>query len=114
MDEVFQAAAERLSGFVGSADYSDFLKKSASRMAQIAGDAPITLLFRPADLEAAEGLKTVFSAPAELCADETIRIGGLRAQLPDKRLRLDDTLDARLESQREWFMEHSGLTIGEA
>ena len=50
----------------------------------------------------------------KLQPDPSIRIGGLRADLPEQSLRLDDTLDARLENQREWFMEHSGLTIGDA
>lgn len=111
MDEIFVSAAERLKDFAASADYPAFLQKSAARMAQTAGGASVTLFVRPDDLAAAEDLKKAFSGQAELCADETIRIGGLRAELPGKRLRLDDTLDCRLESQREWFMEHSGLTI---
>ena len=111
MDEVFASAADRLKSFAASADYPAFLQKSAARMAQTAGEASVTLFVRPDDLQAAEDLKKAFFGQVELCADETIRIGGLRAELPDKRLRLDDTLDCRLESQREWFMEHSGLTI---
>ena len=114
MDEVFDAAAARLGEFAASADYPAFLEASARRIAAQAGDAPVTLFVRAEDLPLAEGFQSFFSAPVELKADPSIALGGLCAEVSDRRLRLDDTLATRLNSQRQWFMTHSGMTISEA
>lgn len=114
MQEVFDQAHARLDAFAASADYPAFLEASAQRIAQQAKDTPATLFVRSEDLAKVEGLCHLFPAPAEVKADPSIHIGGLRVELSDQHLCLDDTLDTRLSAQREWFMTRSGLTIGEA
>ena len=114
MDEVFDAAARRLGEFAASAGYPAFLEASARRIAAQAGDSPVTLFARAEDLPLAEGFRSFFSAPVELKADPSIALGGLCAEVSDRRLRLDDTLATRLNSQRQWLMTHSGMTISEA
>ena len=39
-------------------------------------------------------------------------LGGMRGVNAAAGMLADDTLDTRLESQREWFVSHSGLTVG--
>ena len=110
-DEVFAAAGKKLAAFAASADYPAFLRQSAVRLAAVAGDAPLTLLVRQQDRETAEGLRELFAGNVTVTDDPTVRLGGLRADIPTRALRLDDTLDARLEAQRDWFRQHSGLTL---
>ena len=115
-DEIFSSAAERLKEYVCGEEYPAFLEASAQRLAETAQKGRLILSLRPDDMPHAGHLRALFGADfdLEVQPDPSIRIGGLRADLPEQSLRLDDTLDARLENQREWFMEHSGLTIGDA
>ena len=43
--------------------------------------------------------------------DKNILLGGLRMVGEDGKIAVDDTLDTRLASQREWFQKNSGLII---
>ena len=48
---------------------------------------------------------------ASFSKDSTIKIGGLKGINSLATLLIDDTLDSRLESQKKWFEENSGLYI---
>ncbi len=112
LNEVFQEAAGRLRAFAASQDYPAFLEKSARTMAEMAKEAPVVLFAHPEQLDLVQPLTRLF-ASAEVQGDEAITIGGLRAECADLHQRMDDTLDGRLAAQKEWFMLHSGLTVGE-
>ena len=55
-------------------------------------------------------LVTIFAGVA-LAADDTITLGGLRAANPATGLAADDTLEARLDAQHDWFLQNAGLEI---
>ena len=38
-------------------------------------------------------------------------LGGLKGANPAKGVAADDTLEARLEAQHDWFLENAGLEI---
>ena len=61
---------------------------------------------RPQDVEAA---KSAVPAGCEVTADATIRLGGLRAK--SGAVEADDTLDMKLEAQKDWFLQNSGMSI---
>ena len=44
-------------------------------------------------------------------ADDSITLGGLKGTNPAKGVAADDTLEARLEAQHDWFLENAGLEI---
>ena len=44
-------------------------------------------------------------------ADDSITLGGLKGANPAKGVAADDTLEARLEAQHDWFLENAGLEI---
>lgn len=71
----------------------------------------VVLSVREADLAYADALRAAFDRDCEVRADASIRIGGLKASCEAKGLLADDTLDSRLQDQRGWFLEHSGLTL---
>ena len=41
----------------------------------------------------------------------SITLGGLKGANPAKGVAADDTLEARLEAQHDWFLENAGLEI---
>ena len=52
----------------------------------------------------------VMGVKKEELLDE-ITIGGCRAGVIGGSTVADDTLDTRLEAQREWFLENSGMSV---
>lgn len=111
-DKVFQDAGQSLCAFTEKPEYNAFLSESAARCAALLpqGEAAV-LLVREADLTLADALRAAFGRPCEVRADDSIRIGGLKASCEAKGLVADDTLDNRLQNQRGWFLEHAGLTL---
>ena len=51
------------------------------------------------------------SIDVRLEADGSITLGGLKGANPAKGVAADDTLEARLEAQHDWFLENAGLEI---
>lgn len=110
--KVFAAASEKLKAFTETAQYSEFLKRSVAEMKAVFPDgAELHLAAR--DLSFAEPLKRLAGEGFTAVADESIALGGILAVSHDGKTTADDTLDARLGAQRSWFLENSGMSIGE-
>ena len=107
--QAFDRAAQKLRAFTETPDYEAFLTASAQRMAAQFNGGEIVFYLRPADEKYSGSIAAAVPQPCRFEADDAIRIGGCRAVSESSRLSADDTLDARLEGQRDWFGEHSGL-----
>ena len=103
--QVFADARAALARYTASPAYALWLAKSAADLAARLG-AGAVLSVRTADLPL---LKNALPAGCTLQADDTITLGGIRAKGSD--LAADDTLETRLEAQRDWFLEKSGLSV---
>ena len=128
-DEVFDEAKEQLIHFTSTEQYEELLEKLAKELSQVfgssssplskttqavtgnAGTAPTTLFLNPRDMKYQKQIEKAFGSPCEFQADDTIEIGGLRAQNLEMGLVADETLDARLSDQTEWFEENSGMAV---
>lgn len=110
--QVFEAAAQELVSFTDRPEYEHFLAESAVRCASLLPEQAVVLYVRKADLTRAEALQAAFAGrPCKVCADASIRIGGLKACCEAGGLLADDTLDGRLQQQRAWFLEQAELTL---
>lgn len=107
-DETFSKAREQLAAFVAGKDYAAWLQKEAASLAETLGEnAKITA--RAADLPLLKNVE--LPAGTVLEADDSITLGGLKGANPAKGMAADDTLEARLEAQHDWFLENAGLEI---
>ena len=107
-DETFSKAREQLAAFVAGKDYAAWLQKEAASLAETLGEnAKITA--RAADLPLLKNVK--LPAGTVLEADDSITLGGLKGANPAKGVAADDTLEARLAAQHDWFLENAGLEI---
>lgn len=97
----------QLATFAAGKDYAAWLVKSAAALAETMGESS-TLYARTADLPLLQGK---LPAGVALAADDTITLGGLRAANPATGLAADDTLEARLDAQHDWFLQNAGLEI---
>ena len=57
--------------------------------------------------------KEIFKNGCVVTESDDIVYGGLRAADRKTHCLADDTLDTKLKEQKEWFLEHSGLSIEE-
>ena len=105
--DTFAAARTQLAAFAAGKDYAAWLVKSAAALAETMGESG-TLYARTADLPLLQGK---LPAGVALAADDTITLGGLRAANPTTGLAADDTLEARLDAQHDWFLQNAGLEI---
>mgnify|MGYP000856238989 FL=1 len=105
--DTFAAARTQLAAFAAGKDYAAWLVKSAAALAETMGESG-TLYARTADLPLLQGK---LPAGVALAADDTITLGGLRAANPATGLAADDTLEARLDAQHDWFLQNAGLEI---
>ena len=107
-DETFSKAREQLADFAAGKDYAAWLQKEAASLAETLGEnAKITA--RAADLPLLKNVK--LPAGTVLEADDSITLGGLKGANPAKGMAADDTLEARLAAQHDWFLENAGLEI---
>ncbi len=119
-EEVFRKAAAILQNETTGERYPAMLERFAHRArrafeSRAAGRGlpdDIVFLLRPQDAALEPLIQKAFGAPCSFREDETITIGGLRAESAALHLELDSTLDALLENQRDWFEEVSQLSVG--
>lgn len=105
-NQIFERAASGLKEFTQTPEYKGFLLKTAENGAKrLSGE--ITLYLRAEDMKFESAVSDKISCTV-VTADD-IQIGGLR--LSDGQILIDQTLDSRLEEQREDFIKTSGLSL---
>ena len=105
-DEVFAACEKKISDFVNGPDYGPFLKQNATGLLSMLRCDTAQFFARPQDLELAE---QNLPKGCTVQADPSIRLGGLRARAGSTEA--DDTLDIRMENQKDWFLRSCGMSI---
>lgn len=109
-EAVFTAVGERLKGFSQTQEYKSFLLSSADEAARTFPDGELEFFVKPDDMKYAGDIKKLsYGCTVTACKD--IKLGGVRVWDKKSSRLADSTLDAGLSSQREWFLEHSGLKI---
>ena len=110
--KVFEQAEEKIRAFTDSPEYEPFLNQAASRLASVLNAGDAVLYLRDADLaKYGDTILKSFGSHAELKPSGDIRLGGVMGESSKLGLFADETLDSKLDAQREWFMEHSGLIV---
>ena len=110
-EEVFKLAAEKLKAYTETDAYREKLRSSAKAVAEVFEGRGCVLYLNERDLGAAEELKAFFSGETEVKADKSIKIGGVKGYCKSMGIIADETLDTKLEAQREWFVENAALSV---
>lgn len=110
-ESVFFKAKSKLIEYTHSEEYKKMLIKSILKIANIYKDKPFSVLVKESDIESISKLREVRDLHIELLTDNSILIGGCKALCDSAKTMIDDTLDSRLEQQKEWFYSNSGLEI---
>ena len=110
-NKVFEEAKAQLMAYTKQDDYQIFLKSQINQLPLEIYEGQVLIHIANADHSLFEGLKAEFKGEVELVEDASIEIGGFIAINAQRGLVIDNSLDNRLESCKEWFYNHSGLVI---
>ncbi len=105
-NRVFGAVKENLTAFTKESAYIDFLRESLMKLGRYSEKA-LTVWVREADAQTVKRLIDEMKLGFSIKTDRNISVGGIKAETEEKII--DDTLDARLEEQKESFYSGSGL-----
>lgn len=110
-DKVFSCAKQELMTFTTGEGYAEFLKESIKLIEEnfsLNGTEEYCLYVRQQDEEAVRKM-----TEKQLHISGEILIGGIIGKSCDGKVKIDDSLDTRLEAQREWFKCQSKLRVVE-
>lgn len=110
-DEIIERAAGKLLDFTKTDKYPAALCKSAKEIAGVLQSNRIVLYVKPEDLVYSDMIKEAFGKYCTVSADRDIKIGGIKGYDRILFKIADETLDGKLATQREYFVNNSGLTI---
>lgn len=110
-ESVFKKAEEKLVEYTTTTEYSDNLLKSAKAVADLFSGNDCVIYLNEKDIKNTDKIKAQFKGNAEVVADKSIKIGGLKGFCKSMNIVADETLDSKLYAQREWFIENSGLSV---
>lgn len=103
----FAETEERLRKFVASDEYPEYLRRSLEKIrSSIALDSATLVYARACDVDIVRTLTS-----CEVTADNSIKLGGLRALCRTKNVLCDVTLDMALTDEKRLFTERSELHL---
>lgn len=103
----FTETEERLRKFAASDEYPEYLRRSLEKIrASIALDSATLVYARACDVDIVRTLTS-----CEVTADNSIKLGGLRALCRTKNVLCDVTLDMALTDEKRLFTERSELHL---
>lgn len=111
-NEVFEKAKNGLIEFTNSDGYIDFLAESLKEIYGYVGEK-LSVGVKVGDRDKVLLAADKAGVPCEAHEDQSIVLGGVRVECDDMKKIFDDTLDSRLEDQKEWFFANSGFKINE-
>lgn len=109
-DSVFSLAEEKIKAFTLTESYAQMLCESAKKMVEICGESAIVIYLRSEDKQHEDAIKAI-SGTITTEIDDSITLGGIYCICREKSIALNDSLQAKLENQKEWFYENSGLHL---
>ncbi len=108
INNVFERVTQMLTDFTKTEGYTSFVISSAKQMLQKCGEYPIEIYLKPDDYYLSQTLEAI-SKTICVKTDDTIKIGGIYGVCKSKGIRLNDLLESRLNENRSWFYENSGI-----
>lgn len=111
MEKVFAKAKDKLIEFTKKEDYKDLLKKSSKKISSILTGEKTLLFVKKEDMIFKDEIIKAFGKNCELKESKKIKIGGILGLNESLGLLIDETLDSKLENERSWFSENSGMSI---
>lgn len=112
MDKVFSEASARILEYAKTPEYVNKLCADIGKSCADMPEGPLVIRLRHDDMPYAEKLAAASGRNAAVEETSSITLGGYILTNKDKGVIIDETLDLKLSSQKEWFASSSGLGMG--
>lgn len=109
--EVFEKAKIKLQEYTKTSAYQNKLISCAEKCADFFNDSAVEICLNKQDMKYADKISKAFKGEVTVKEVADILIGGLRVYCPSQQIAVDETLDTKLEGQREWFYANASLQI---
>ncbi|MBR0423807.1 MAG: hypothetical protein IJJ04_04170 [Clostridia bacterium] len=110
--EMFFECKEKLLDYTKSEKYLDSLKEYAGKIAKALNSFDDVKLFvKKEDLKHEKEIKKAFGKKCEVISADDIEIGGIKGFSEVRGLIADETLDAKLNEQKDWAAENFGVLL---
>jgi len=110
-NKVFERAAQKLLDYTKTDKYIKKLLESAKAISDKLTADDVVLYICDRDMKFKDKIISAFGKKCDIQVSNEIKIGGIMGISRKIGLLIDETLDTKLENQKEWFCENSGLTI---
>lgn len=111
MQTVFDKTTEKLIAYTATEEYKNKLTLQAQNIAKLFGNKSCIIYVNEKDKNLANQLQDCFSGETQVKATPEIKIGGIKVYCEEMNIIADETLDSKLQDQRQWFTENSGLKV---
>ncbi len=109
---IFDAIELKLKDYMKTDAYQAWLEKRLDEHQGVLKDHKLYFIIQQGDQVAKTLITSLFSkSNIHIEESKNIQFGGFILTLPDQKIEVDETLDARLNEQKEWFINHSKLFI---
>ena len=110
--KVFTETAGRLLAFTRTPEYKPYLCDRVKKCAVQLPAGQVVIRLKKDDLALSDSLIAACGREATVEAAADIEIGGFIMVNEEMGLVVDETIDLKLRSQKDWFAAASGLTLG--
>ena len=110
-ETIFAEVKEQLAAYTATPEYRQSLKDSLTAMAARLPAEGTVYEVAPRDEALIPDLTALCPAGSRVETSADIHLGGLRGLNAATGMLADDSLDTKLDIQREWFAKTSGLTV---
>ena len=109
-ESIFAGTRQKLLDFADSGrPYTDWMVKRVQAMRGICPESGSMLFIMERDRPLTDELCAAYGGDCEVAVSEDFEIGGIILFHPATGLIVDESLDAALADQHDYFLEHSGL-----
>lgn len=109
---VFSEAAERIKEFSKTEEYKNYIVSTVKAATESLPEGGVVIEVKKDDLALAQSLIAASTRPAEVAETSNITLGGVIIVNSEKGIVVNETLDLKLSSQKDWFASSSGMLLG--
>jgi len=109
---IFSDVVKKIKAFIKTKNYDKFLKERIETVLKSVDKTTFIFKVAPQDKKVKEIIESL-DLKSKIEEDASIIYGGFILFLPNQNLEINETIDQRLEEQKNWFYKHSKLFIRE-
>ena len=110
--KVFEEAASRIADFTKTEEYKQYMCDAVKKCCGEIPDGSVEIQVKKDDLALSDALVAASGRDSKVVESVNITLGGVLVSCVSKGIVVDETLDLKLSSQKDWFASESGLSIG--